>query len=130
MKMTMVSSHCRASILLIVVLTVMGVTDQGIGAHAQEANACLTSGGAGAEQRPVDLKDYGCIRKPSDARIAKDGESIAYVDDNKIHVLSVDGTESWSPEIPGQESEQSPMWSRNGQELYFLSPRSGSTKLW
>ena len=128
--MTMVSSHWRARILPIVVLTVMGLTDQGIGARAQEANACLTAEDAGGQQRPVSLGDYWCIREPANARISKDGERIAYVESNEIHILYMDGTESWSPEIPGQGAGISPTWSGNDQALYFLSPGSGTTKLW
>ena len=124
-EMPKVSSHCRASILAMLALTLVGLTDGGV-ASAQEA-ACSVSG---TEQRPVGLGDYGCIRKPTAARVSNDGKRIAFVDGSTIQVRSVDGAEPWSPKIPDEEGGASPIWSSNDEALYFLSPDSDETTLW
>lgn len=128
-EMTSVSLHCRASIVSILLLTALGLADAGP-AGAQEAAACSVPTGVGAAPRRIQASDYGCVTKPDTPSMSNDGKLVAYVDHDQIKVRSVDGTETWLPEISADESEKSPTWSRDDSVLYFISAGSDATKLW
>ena|SRR5689334_15497164 len=128
-EMTSVGLHCRASIVSMLVLAVLGLAFAGP-VRAQEATACSVPTGAGAVPRRIQASDSACVTKPDTPSMSNDGKLVAYVDHGQVKVRSVDGTETWLPEISVDENEKSPTWSRDDNALYFLSSSSDAATLW
>lgn len=79
------------------------------------------------------------IVRISDPQLSPDGSAVVYVAgrpslaENKvqshIYVVGVDGGASL-PLTSGDSSNHTPRWDADGEAIYFLSDRSGSTQLW
>lgn len=80
-------------------------------------------------RRNLLLDDYGSLHPPESTRISPDGQQIAYVVDKQVFVVAADGGEPRLLTDPGNESWE-PRWSADGQFLYLLSDRDGSSQLW
>jgi dipeptidyl aminopeptidase/acylaminoacyl peptidase len=94
-----------------------------------------------APGRPFTAKDLATLDRLSDPRVSPDGRFVAYNarstdwdgnhGNNALWVLERGSAQSAPRLIRDQEkSATAPRWSANGQWLYFLSARSGSTQIW
>ncbi|HEY0802723.1 MAG TPA: S9 family peptidase [Steroidobacteraceae bacterium] len=94
-----------------------------------------------AQARPFTAKDLALLDRVSDPRVSPDARFVAYnlrsTDWDGNHGLNalwvIDRGAANSPPrlVRDQEkSSTSPRWSADGQWLYFLSSRSGSTQVW
>ena len=95
----------------------------------------------GAQARPFTAKDLALIDRVSDPRVSPDARFVAYSvrstdwdgnhGFNALWVLDRSSQNSAPRLVRDQErSSMSPRWSADGQWLYFLSSRSGSTQVW
>jgi dipeptidyl aminopeptidase/acylaminoacyl peptidase len=103
------------------------------------ALACVVSGLAQA--RPFTAKDLALLDRVSDPRPSPDARFVAYNlrstdwdgnrGSNALWVIDRSAANSAPRLVRDQEkSATSPRWSADGQWLYFLSSRSGSTQVW
>ena len=100
------------------------------GARTTEFPNCGSATGSAGSPRSVKIDDYACVKKPSEARISRDGKHIAYVVDSEVQVITADGGGASTPLSPPDEWGWGPVWSRDNKSLYFLSTASTPTKLW
>jgi N-acyl-D-amino-acid deacylase len=84
---------------------------------------------ANALPRLVTPEDFRSIHSPDDPVFSRDGRRIAYVVDDRIHVVTAAGGAPRAVTTAGSKAWD-PYWSRDGRSLYFLSDRSGSNQLW
>ena len=80
-------------------------------------------------KRELLLDDFDAFSVPESPQISPQGDRIAYVLDEQIYVISVDGGESRSLTSSSSAAWQ-PRWSVDGGSLYFLSDRDETTQLW
>lgn len=94
-----------------------------------------------AQARPFTAKDLALLDRVSDPRISPDARFVAYNlrstdwdgnhGVNALWVIDRSAANSAPRLVRDQEkSSTSPRWSADGQWLYFLSSRSGSTQVW
>ncbi|MEX2125252.1 MAG: S9 family peptidase [Woeseia sp.] len=88
-------------------------------AHAESANAAP----------PVVIDDFGKLKSVGEPQLSTDGRQVAYVLEGRIYVVPVGGGDS-RPVTTGGSSASEPRWSRDGNVLYFLSDRTGTSQLW
>jgi dipeptidyl aminopeptidase/acylaminoacyl peptidase len=94
-----------------------------------------------AQARPFTAKDLALLDRVSDPRISPDARFVAY----NLRSTDWDGNHGFNalwvidrsaansaPRLVRDEEKSStaPRWSADGQWLYFLSSRSGSTQIW
>src|ERR1700677_4665508 len=96
---------------------------------------------AGAQARPFTAKDLALLDRVSDPRVSPDARFVAYSvrstdwdgnhGFNALWVLER-GSQNSAPRLvrDQERSSMSPRWSADGQWLYFLSSRSGTTQVW
>jgi len=95
----------------------------------------------GLQARPFTAKDLALLERVSDPRISPDARFIAYNlrstdwdgnhGVNALWVIDRSAANSAPRLVRDQEkSSTAPRWSADGQWLYFLSSRSGSTQVW
>src|ERR1700685_2309538 len=95
----------------------------------------------GAQARPFTAKDLALLDRVSDPRVSPDARFVAYNlrstdwdgnhGFNALWVLDRSAPNSAPRLVRDQErSSMSPRWSADGQWLYFLSSRGGSTQVW
>src|SRR3984957_13814898 len=95
----------------------------------------------GAQARPFTAKDLALLDRVSDPRDSPDARFVAYNlrstdwdgnhGFNALWVLDRSSPNSAPRLVRDQErSALSPRWSADGQWLYFLSSRSGSSQVW
>jgi acylaminoacyl-peptidase len=95
----------------------------------------------GLQARPFTAKDLALLERVSDPRISPDARFIAYNlrstdwdgnhGVNALWVIDRSAANSAPRLVRDQEkSSTAPRWSGDGQWLYFLSSRSGSTQVW
>jgi dipeptidyl aminopeptidase/acylaminoacyl peptidase len=93
------------------------------------------------QARPFTAKDLALLDRVSDPRISPDARFVAYNlrstdwdgnhGVNALWVIDRSAANSAPRLVRDQEkSSTSPRWSADGQWLYFLSSRSGSTQVW
>ena len=92
------------------------------------------------KKRPVEIDDLYRIRLVSDPQVSPDGATIAFVltrlrqqkDDYAANIWLVPTDGSTSPrKFTGSDGrDTSPRWSPNGEELAFVSTRSGKPQIW
>ncbi|MBI2837730.1 MAG: S9 family peptidase [Acidobacteria bacterium] len=103
------------------------------------ATALLVSATVSAETHPFSVHDMLAMDRISDPRVSPSGQLVAFtvrvtdLDANKgrtdIYLASVDG--SWVRRITTSDaSDTQARWSPDGQALYFVSTRSGSSQVW
>lgn len=90
--------------------------------------------------RTVEIDDLYRFRLISDPRISPDGKVIAYVQTrarkkkndyaSNIWLVSVDGHGAARRFTGGDKRDMSPRWSPKGDELAFLTDRSGKNQIW
>jgi acylaminoacyl-peptidase len=94
-----------------------------------------------AQARPFTAKDLALLDRVSDPRISPDTRFVAYNlrstdwdgnhGFNALWVIDRSAANAAPRLVRDQEkSSTSPRWSADGQWLYFLSSRSGSTQVW
>jgi dipeptidyl aminopeptidase/acylaminoacyl peptidase len=94
-----------------------------------------------AQARPFTAKDLANLDRVSDPRISPDARFVAYnlrsTDWEGNHAFNalwvIDrGAANSAPRLvrDQEKSSTSPRWSADGQWLYFLSSRSGTTQVW
>ncbi len=100
--------------------------------------AALALSAAPAPSQPFTIQDQVLMRRLSSPSVSPDGKRVAFVlrstdlEANKgrtdLWLVNADGSGlrqlTFSPESEGQ-----PVWSPDGQSLYFLSPRGGSSQV-
>ena len=100
--------------------------------------AALALGATAATPQPYTALDQVMMRRISDPSLSPDGKHIAFVlrstdlEANRgrtdLWLVNSDGTGArqltWTPESEGQ-----PVWSPDGESLYFLSSRGGSSQV-
>ncbi|MDX1480255.1 MAG: S9 family peptidase [Woeseiaceae bacterium] len=92
--------------------------------------ALLSAGPADAQEtKPLTIDDLGAIEPVGRPELSPDGSRAAYAFDDRIHVVPVDGGKPRAV-TSAASSASSPRWSRDGDALYFLSDRDGSTQVW
>jgi dipeptidyl aminopeptidase/acylaminoacyl peptidase len=101
---------------------------------------CFTAVGAYAQEKhPFCVHDMLAMERISDPQVLPNGDLVAFVlrttdlEANKgrtdIWLVAQDGTGLRQlTEDPANDSD--PRWSANGQSIYFLSMRSGSSQVW
>lgn len=82
-----------------------------------------------AMPRPVTADDLEQIKEPGRPVFSRDGRQLAYVLDERIHVVPAAGGIARAVTSAGS-SAWNPRWSRDGRNLYFVSDRSGTSQLW
>ncbi len=96
---------------------------------------------AGAQARPFDVEDLVKLNRISDVQLRPDGKAIAYTlretdwEANKglqsIWQLSLEAPNARPRRLSASgASSMHPRYSRDGQRIYFLSPRGGSMQVW
>ena len=95
------------------------------------STSVLASGDAPATAapRPVGFEDQEAVKNPGDITISPDGKQVAYAVKRRIYVVPVAGGEPRAVTSAGSDA-WSPVWSRDGRALLFLSDRSGTSQLW
>ena len=93
-----------------------------------------------AQSRPFTARDLALMDRISDPRISPDARFVAYnlrsTDWDGNHGVNalwiIDRSANSPPRLirEQEKSATSPRWSADGQWLYFLSSRSGSTQVW
>ena len=91
-----------------------------IAAGAAEPPAAMT--------RALTLEDSEAIQSLGDPVISRDGKLVAYPQEGQIFVVPVAGGVPRAVTTKGSNA-WSPYWSRDGKSLYFLSNRSGSSRI-
>ncbi|MEQ9561058.1 MAG: S9 family peptidase [Woeseiaceae bacterium] len=79
--------------------------------------------------RPIVIDDFSRIIDVGAPVLSPDGNQIAYTAGEQVFVVPVSGGTSRSVSS-AISSAHHPAWSADGQWLYFLSDRSGSSQLW
>ena len=102
---------------------------------------CLLSTVAAAEQdsHPFNVRDLVTMDRISDPQVSPDGETIVFV--RRTADLEADRghTDLWAVAVDGsglrrltthEAGDSSPRWSADGESVFFLSTRSGSSQVW
>ena len=93
---------------------------------------------AAASPQPYSAQDQVMMRRISDPRVSPDGQRIAYVLRTTDLEANRGRTDLWLVDTDGAharqltfspEGEAQPVWSPDGQSLYFLSSRGGSSQV-
>ncbi len=94
---------------------------------------------AGAQPRPLGIRDLIALERISGATVSPDGTQVAFVqssldlDANRrrpdVWVVGTDGT-GLRRLTDHPASDVSPVWARDSRSLFFLSSRSGSMQVW
>ncbi|MEX2150432.1 MAG: LpqB family beta-propeller domain-containing protein [Steroidobacteraceae bacterium] len=79
--------------------------------------------------RAVTPEDFRSLHSPDHPAFSHDGRQIAYVVDDRIHVVMATGGTPRAVTAEGSAASE-PYWSKDGRSLFFLSDRSGSNQLW
>jgi dipeptidyl aminopeptidase/acylaminoacyl peptidase len=96
---------------------------------------CATAMAQAAPQPPagaprtLTLEDHDAIQFPDSLALSRDGRLLAYVLDDRIHVVPMAGGAPRAVTAAGS-SAWDPYWSKDGTALYFLSDRSDGNQLW
>ncbi len=93
------------------------------------AFACLAMPADAAERRSVVIDDFSAVRHIGSPRLSADGRYAAFTLDGRIHVVGLAG-EAVRAVTAASSKASDPYWSRDGEALYFLSDRSGSSQVW
>lgn len=103
------------------------------------AAGTLLAGFAGAEPRPFGAEDLVTMQRLSDPRVSPDGSRVVYVLRSTDLEANRGRTDLWMVSRDGGEpvrltthpaGDGSPRWAPDGQSIYFLSSRSGSSQVW
>ena len=93
------------------------------------ALACVALPSFAAETRTVTIDDFDAIQSIGSPAISRDGRYAAFELDDRIHVVRLAGGAPRAVTAKYAEATD-PYWSREGDALYFLSDRSGTSQVW
>jgi dipeptidyl aminopeptidase/acylaminoacyl peptidase len=99
----------------------------------------LAATAAAAESHPFNVDDLVTMDRISDPQVSPDGETVVFV--RRTADLEADRgrTDLWLVGVDGADlrrltsheaSDFNPRWSAGGEEIFFLSTRSGSSQVW
>ena len=92
-----------------------------------------------ATKRPFTSEDLVSMARLSDYQVSPDGQKVVYVLRSTDLAADRGRTDLWMVTLAGgeakrltadPESDWNPRWSVDGQSIYFLSTRSGSSQVW
>ena len=105
------------------------------------ACVCLLGAPALAEEEshPFNVRDLVSMDRISDPQVSPDGATVVFV--RRTADLEADRgrTDLWAVNVDGsalrrltthEASEHNPRWSADGESVFFLSTRSGSSQIW
>lgn len=97
---------------------------------------------AAQSRRPISFSDQLALKRQADARISPDGKSVAWVvttvdreanrGKRSIHVVTTVGQpvgQTSTELITSSRNDDSPLWSRDGRQIAFISSRDGSPQI-
>ncbi|MEE2635964.1 MAG: S9 family peptidase [Acidobacteriota bacterium] len=101
----------------------------------------FTLAGASAAQSPRTMSalDLVSMERVSDPQVSPDGQRVAYVVSSLDLEADRRRTDIWVVDVAGGTPQQltshpagdfNPRWSPDGDQLYFLSTRSGASQVW
>lgn len=103
------------------------------------ATLVMTASGGAATAEPFTVQDMLAMQRISDPQVSPDGSRVAFVlrttdlEANRgrtdIWLVGTDG-EGLRQLTTHEEGDSSPRWAPDGESLYFLSSRSGSSQVW
>ena len=82
-----------------------------------------------ATPRPVTIDDFGKLKALGKPELSADGRQVAYALEGRIYIVPVRGGEPRQVTTNGSSASE-PRWSADGNYLYFLSDRTGTSQLW
>ncbi|HET7651372.1 MAG TPA: S9 family peptidase [Gammaproteobacteria bacterium] len=89
------------------------------------------------QTHPFDAMDLAMMSRVGDPQLAPGGSRLAFSVRETDYAANKGITSVWTLDLgtPGAKPEKlivgnSPRWSANGKDLYFLSAKSGSSQLW
>ncbi|MGA7730926.1 MAG: S9 family peptidase [Chloroflexia bacterium] len=95
---------------------------------------------SGQAKRPVEINDLYRIRLVGDPQVSPDGETVAFVQTrlrkkkndyaSNIWLAAADGTGEARKFTNSPKRDMVPRWSPKGDEIAFLSTRSGKPQVW
>ncbi|MEO8285625.1 MAG: S9 family peptidase [Chloroflexota bacterium] len=96
--------------------------------------------GASSDKRKIEADDLYRIRLVSDPQVSPDGKTVAFVQTrlrkkkndygSNIWLVPADGSAPASKFTGGSGRDMMPSWSGTGEEIAFLSTRSGKPQVW
>jgi dipeptidyl aminopeptidase/acylaminoacyl peptidase len=97
--------------------------------------------GQGGQHQPFSAEDLVRLKRISDPELAPDGKTVAFVLRETDMAANRGRQELWSLDLSTKgaqprrltthpDNDNAPQWSADGQYIYFLSARSGSTQVW
>lgn len=99
----------------------------------------LAAAPVAAEPHPFNAHDLVTMDRVSDPQVSPDGEWVAFVVRETDLEADRGRTDLWRVRTDGsglqrltrhESSDGSPHWAPDGEDLYFLSSRSGSSQVW
>lgn len=88
---------------------------------------------------PITFEDLYSIPRPHSLQVSPDGEQVVFVlrttnwdkerHESHLWLMRADGTNQRQITF-SESSEHSPQWSHDGESIYFLSSRGGSSQVW
>jgi dipeptidyl aminopeptidase/acylaminoacyl peptidase len=100
---------------------------------------CMTPALFGAETHPLTIHDMLAMERISGPQVSPDGDRIAFTLRTTDLEANRGRTDIWLVGLDGsglrrmtahEASDFEPRWSPDGEHLYFLSTRSGSSQVW
>jgi dipeptidyl aminopeptidase/acylaminoacyl peptidase len=95
-----------------------------------EGGSAQAEAPAPAAPRPLTFEDQEAVKSPAGLTISRDGKQLAYVMDDRIYVVPLEGGGPPRAVTSVGSRAWDPYWSRDGRALYFLSDRSATSQLW
>jgi dipeptidyl aminopeptidase/acylaminoacyl peptidase len=91
-----------------------------------------------ADTHPFNVHDLVMLKRVSDPHLSPDASMVAfsvrstdYAANKGLHAIdTLDLDRAGATPVKLVDQASSPRWSRDGSQIYFLSPRSGSRQVW
>ena len=95
------------------------------------ATVCTSaeSAGSAAATRTLNFADLEAVKSPGSLAISRDGKLLAYALEKQVFVVPLAGGAPRAVTSAGS-SARDPYWSKDGNTLFFLSDRTGTSQLW
>lgn len=117
----------------------LAMTSLATAATAQDETSAEAPAEAAAGPQPLTAEDLVSMSRLSGAQVSPDGQHIVYVLRTTDLEADRGRTDLWLVPAEGGVSRRlttdpagdwNPLWSPDGQHIYFLSTRSGSSQVW